>query len=85
MATNKTEDFWSCKLGPADGTKLPDGADFPLRQAVEKAFFELTGKWPEIHWSGWGATLDEVETFGLLQTRERRAAVAGLAKAQSND
>ena len=32
-----------------------------MRQAVEEAFKQLTGDWPEFIFSGWGAELTEAE------------------------
>ena len=32
-----------------------------MRQAVEKAYEELTGEKPVFNFSGWGAELDEAE------------------------
>ena len=52
---------WSCKIGFAEDSVLPWGADLPMRQAVEEAFKQLTGDWPEFIFSGWGAELTEAE------------------------
>lgn len=57
--------IWSCKIGWANRADLPDGADFPLRQAVEKAFYELTGHAPQFTFSGWGDELTEAESAAL--------------------
>lgn len=51
---------WECKIG-GKRVELPDGADAPLRQAVQKAYFELTGTYAEFCFSGWGGKLDEIE------------------------
>jgi hypothetical protein len=53
--------IWSCKIGEVDASKLPSGADLPMRQAVARAYRELTGEEPEFLFSGWGAELDECE------------------------
>lgn len=45
---------WSCRIGTADRRGLPDGADAPLRKAVERAYFELTGREADFCSSGWG-------------------------------
>ena len=55
------EQIWSCKIGVVDVDILLDGADAPLRKAVEKAFIELTGKEPTFLFSGWNAELDRFE------------------------
>ncbi len=57
---------WSCKIGEVDEESLPDGADSPLRQAVQAAYRELTGQEPDFCSSGWDAELDEVERKVVL-------------------
>lgn len=52
---------WSCKIGECEPADLPDGADLPMRSAVERAYHEITGKSAAFNFSGWGANLDEVE------------------------
>jgi hypothetical protein len=49
--------IWSCKIGEVDASKLPRGADGPMRDAVARAYRELTGEDPEFLFSGWGAEL----------------------------
>ena len=53
--------IWSCKIGECDEGLLEDGADAPMREAVTKAYAELTGIDNEFCFSGWGAELDEFE------------------------
>lgn len=55
--------IWECKIGISPGTsvKLPGGADYPMRMAVEKAFKEITGLDAEFCFSGWGAELTDAE------------------------
>lgn len=53
--------IWSCKIGEADDALIPQGADQPMRDAVAKAYREITGKDPKFIFSGWGAELDEYE------------------------
>ena len=50
---------WECKVGGLTG--LPHNADGPMREAVEHAYREMTGKDPEFTFSGWGAHLTEGE------------------------
>jgi len=57
--------IWECKIGTGASLELPDGADAPMRQAIEKVFFELTGMRPEFHFSGWGGTLSVTEQAAL--------------------
>lgn len=49
--------IWSCKIGECGHDTLPDGADAPMRQAVQRAYVALTGKDPQFTFSGWGASL----------------------------
>lgn len=58
---NKLSGIWSCKIGKADQEKLPNGADWPMRQAVAEAFYKLTGEEPEFIFSGWNSELTEAE------------------------
>jgi hypothetical protein len=51
--------IWSCKIG--ETYSVPHGADLPMRQAVAKAYRELTGEEPDFIFSGWGAELTESE------------------------
>ena len=59
--------IWTCKIGECeDGDLLgPDGkyygADWPMRQAVAKAYKEVTGKEPRFIFSGWGGELTPIE------------------------
>lgn len=52
---------WTCKIGWADGERLPAAADGPMREAVEWAFREITGTKPAFIFSGWGGQLTESE------------------------
>ena len=52
---------WECKSGYAEGYELPVGSDLPMRKAIQQAFFDLTGQWPNFTSSGWGAELTEAE------------------------
>lgn len=61
--------YWTCRIGPADRDNLPYGADNPLRLAVSKAFYELTGDYAEILSTGWGRKESEEPYLGLATTR----------------
>lgn len=50
-----SEKIWTCKIGSVDDNELPDGADAPMRQAVQRAYFEMTGRCPGFTFSGWAA------------------------------
>jgi hypothetical protein len=52
---------WSCKIGEVDADRLPRGADYPMRRAIEAAYREITGQEPDFLFSGWGAELTEPE------------------------
>lgn len=52
---------WECKIGEIDENALPPGADFPMRRAIEAAYFALTGKEPKFIFSGWGGELNEIQ------------------------
>ena len=46
-------EIWSCKIGECDASKVPDGADFPMRRAIEAAYIKITGEDPKFIFSGW--------------------------------
>lgn len=53
--------IWDCKIGGVDRSKLPDGADLPMRNAIRQAYKELTGEEPQFIFSGWGGKLTKIE------------------------
>lgn len=57
---------WTCKVGVLGDVDLPSGADAPMRDAVERAFFDLTGKVAQFNFSGWGGELERGE-FHVVQ------------------
>ena len=52
---------WDCKIGTLEDLVLPDGCDLPMRQAIKRAYMEITGKDCEFLFSGWGGKLSDVE------------------------
>jgi len=56
----------------SDDAELPDGADFPMRQAVRAACEEMTGQLPTDIFSGWGGSLDKIESE-LVRALTRQA------------
>lgn len=58
--SNSGEVIWTCKIG-GPGALLGGGNDFPMRQAIEKAYLEVVGRECEFNFSGWGGQLDECE------------------------
>lgn len=76
--TVKVGGWWTCKIGEADGDALPHGADHPLRVAVERAYFELTGKQAEFNFSGWSAELTPSEQEYVDHCRQQKPQSSGL-------
>jgi hypothetical protein len=70
------EAIWFCKIGVADRAALPQGADAPLRQAVEQAFEQLTGREADFNFSGWGGELDEGERNAVAASAQTRREMA---------
>lgn len=53
--------IWYCKIGECNEGDLPSAADLPMREAIEKAYREVTGRPPHFIFSGWGAELTKLE------------------------
>ena len=58
--------IWYCKIGETTEERLREkfpqsGADYPMRRAVESAYYEITGEYPDFIFSGWNAELTESE------------------------
>lgn len=53
--------IWDCKIGTREAVSLPPGCDAPMRQAVQQAFWNITGVNAEFNFSGWSAKLTEDE------------------------
>lgn len=66
MPFTPARNVWFCKIGYAG--LLPPGADAPMRQAIEKAFWRLTASHPEFCFSGWGGSLTKGENDALEQS-----------------
>lgn len=66
------QSIWTCKIGPADRAALPHGSDGPMREAVERAYKELTGEEAEFIFSGWGAELDDGEAEVVEADRAKK-------------
>lgn len=80
------ERIWTCKIGGVVGA-LPPGADAPMRRAVEKAYFDLTGFHNEFDFSGWGGELDpgEREVVSHVNGEPKMNEEAQKAKAYASD
>jgi hypothetical protein len=57
----KQNTIWFCKIGIRGDVPLPDGADFPMRQAIREAFRQVTGLEADLVFSGWGGEYTEAE------------------------
>lgn len=55
------EKIWTCKIGGCKASDLPDGANKPMRIAVQRAYRRITGKSPIFTFSGWGGELTDIE------------------------
>ncbi len=54
MANKQNLEYWSCRIGPIDRSKIPYGGDGPMRSSVEKKFIEMFGEQARLCGSGWG-------------------------------
>jgi hypothetical protein len=50
--------YFTCTIGPIYRNLVPDGGDFPMRQAVKKAYLDLIGENASMCSSGWGTTTE---------------------------
>jgi hypothetical protein len=57
----KNKAIWSCKIGEVDRDILPLGSDLPMREAVRRAYIEITGQEPRFNFSGWAGELTPIE------------------------
>ena len=53
--------YWIGIIGETEHAKLPFGGDSPMREAVEKAFKEVTGHEEEVLYSRWSVNKKTVE------------------------
>lgn len=53
--------IWECKVGMLGDAIMPDGCDFPMREAVRSAYARIVGAEPQFCFSGWSASLTEGE------------------------
>ncbi len=70
-----SKEYWWCRIGPIERSKVPEGGDYPMRVAVKGAFGRLTGEGAEVCSSGWG--MDEEAAKAAMEVhheyRERKA------------
>lgn len=76
----KRETMWTCEIGIIGDFKLPPGSDTPMREAIAKAFHEVTGREPQFCFSGWG---DELEEHKREVLREQGPGINGVRIAGS--
>lgn len=50
--------YFTCTIGPICRSLVPDGGDFPMRQAVKEAYLDLIGENAAMCSSGWGRTTE---------------------------
>ncbi len=62
----RKDPVWKCKVGLLGEVDLPDGPDLPMREAVQRAFKELTGVDAQFVFSGWGGELSDMERSIVL-------------------
>lgn len=62
-------DVWQCTIGETPRHLLPNGSDGPMRNAVSERFHDLTGKYPDFIFSGWGRRLTESQR-AVVEIRE---------------
>ena len=74
--------IWSCKIGETLAESLPRGADFLMREAVERAYEQVTGRPATFTFSRWGAKLTENEraAVGRWTPGEQEPISAGIAQ-----
>lgn len=52
---------WYCKVGKLGQKELLEGCDFPMRQAIKNAYYQITGEWPDFCFSGWNTDMTKTE------------------------
>lgn len=67
----ETPQYWNCIIGPTT-KKLPVGSDAPLRNAIEKAFTDLTKHDDEVCYSGWGVNEEEKNLMLYIRDNKNR-------------
>ena len=80
--------IWECKVGIAFEDELENGADSPMRKAVEDAYYRLTGRYPSFVFSGWGAKLTDIEKDTVIEQqamRDRENAIPKQVPKRRND
>jgi hypothetical protein len=66
MKKNKNN-YWFCQIGPVDKIEIPDGGDFPMRQAVRDTFIKMFRYDAPICSSGWGLSQKEKDIHDSIR------------------
>jgi hypothetical protein len=66
MEDNSVKEYWFCFVGPIDRSFVPEGGDWPPRQAVRDAMYNMTGI-DAICSSGWGMDEEEKREIEAVQ------------------
>ena len=64
--TKTNKHYWTCIVGPTNFNELEDGADAPMRTAVDKEFNKVTGHEYDKMWSGWGANQEKADVLNYV-------------------
>ena len=65
-------EYWVCVIGATNSKNLKDGADSPMRKAVQQAFEEVTGHEHEDCWSGWGSEKERVDVINAVWSMDEK-------------
>ena len=63
----ENDNVWQCRIG--GNAHLPSGSDGPMREAVSRAFREVTGQEPRAAFTGWGERWTPAERHCLAPGR----------------
>ena len=64
-------EYWICVIGATNSKNLKGGSDYPMRNAVQKAFEETTGHEDETCWSGWGSEKEKVDIVNAVWSMDK--------------
>ena len=66
------EEIWACKIGGMVETDLPDDANDIMREAITKAFVEITGRQPSFILSTWDDVLSAADRAEVDRAQEHQ-------------
>jgi hypothetical protein len=64
---NEVDEYYVAIIGPVKRSELPWGADFPMKQPIKQAFYDVVGRDAEHCYSGWGNTQEVVDKINKIQ------------------